>query len=343
MPFMPIDVAAHILPAGYYERLQRLPTFYMAQRVKGIPCLYDLGIRFRIMDRFPGYRQILSLAIPPLDRLGSPEATADFARLANDELAAIVDAHPDRFAGAWAGLPLNHPDASLRELERISRAPAFTGIQVYSNVAGRPLDEPATLQVIEEAIRCGLPILLHPARGATDHPDYAGEDRARYDLWSIFGWPYETTIAMARLVFTGLFDRHPDAVIIAHHLGAMAPYFAGRIDNGYTAFGTRGEDPPPGQPAATLVHPPQWYFPRFYADTALSAAAQAIRFGIGFFPNDHVFFGSDTPFDREGGSWFIRETIAALDACGLDPARRRMIDEENIRRVLARRESAARA
>ncbi len=337
---MRIDVAAHILPARFYARLQQLPTFYMAERVSTIPCLYDLTTRFRVMDQFPEYRQIVSLSIPPLDRLASPDATPDFARVANDELGAIVDAHPDRFAGAWAGLPLNNPEASLRELERISRYPAFTGIQVYSNVRGRPLDEPATLEVIEEALRCGLPILLHPARDAADRPDYTGEDRARYDLSSIFGWPYETTIAMARLIFTGLFDRHPDAVIVAHHLGAMAPYFAGRIDNGYTSFGPRGDDPPPGRPAVRLAHPPQWYFPRFYADTALSAAAEAIRLGIGFFPQDHVFFGSDTPFDREGGTWFIRETIAALDRCGITPAHRAMIDEGNIRRVLARRESA---
>ncbi len=343
---MRIDVAAHILPARYYARLKELPTFYMAERVNRIPCVYDLSVRFRVMDQFPEYRQIVSLSIPPLDRLGSPEGTAGFARLANDELAAIVGAHPDRFAGAWAGLPLNNPEASLRELERIARNPAFTGVQIYSNVRGRPLDEPATLEVIEEALRGGLPILLHPARDAGDRPDYAGEDRARYDLWSIFGWPYETTIAMARLIFTGIFDRHPDAVIVAHHLGAMAPYFAGRIDNGYTSFGPRGGDPPPGRPAAAqrdLAHPPQWYFPRFYADTALSAAAEAIRFGIGFFPHDHVFFGSDTPFDREGGTWFIRETIAALDRCGLTPAQRALIDEGNIRRVMARRESAKRA
>ncbi len=337
---MRIDVAAHILPPRYYERLQQLPPgFYMARRVKGIPCLYDLNARFRVMDQFPEYRQIISLAIPPIDRLGSPEATAELARLGNDELARLVDAHPDRFAGAWAGLPLNDPEASLRELERISRNPAFAGVQVYSNVAGRPLDEPATLAILEDTVRRRVPIFLHPARTATDLPDYREEERARYDLWQIFGWPYETTIAMGRLVFTGLFDRHPDAVIVTHHLGAMIPYFSGRISGGYRQFGTRSEETGGERLPVPLKHPAEWYFTQFYADTALFGCPHGVRCGLEYFPPDRVLFGSDTPFDPEGGPGYIRETISDLDRAGLDPERRKMIDEGNFRRVQARRAS----
>ncbi len=335
-----IDVAAHILPARYFARLQQIPGFYMSKRVKGIPCLFDLGVRFRIMDGFPEYRQVISLAIPPIDRLGPPDATPALARLANDELAALVEAHPDRFAGAWGGLPLNNPEASLRELERLAGHPAFVGAQIFSNVAGRPLDEPRTLDAIEEALRRRMPLFLHPARSATDLPDYAGEARSRYDLWQIFGWPYETTIAMARLVFTGLFDRHPDAVIITHHLGGLVPYFAGRISGGYDQFGTRSDEAQVERLPVPLAHPPQGYFTRFYADTALFGAPHAVRCGLAYFPPERVLFGTDTPFDAEGGTRYIRETIAALDQSGLEPARRRMIDEENLRRVLARRASA---
>lgn len=336
---MRIDVAAHILPVKFFERLQKLPPgFYMAKRVKGIPCLYDLDVRFRIMDRFPEYRQVLSLGIPPVDRLGAPEVTAEFARLGNDELAGLVETYPDRFAGAWAALPLNSPEASLRELERISGSRAFAGVQVYSNVAGRPLDEPATLGIIEEVVRRKFPIFLHPARTAAERPDYAGEDRARYDLWQIFGWPYETTIAMGRLVFTGLFDRHPDAVIVTHHLGAMVPYFSGRISGGYRQFGTRSDEPEGERLPVALARPAEWYFTQFYADTALFGSPHGVRCGLEYFPPDRLMFGSDTPFDPEGGPGYIRETIADLDRAGLDPARRQMIDEGNFRRVQARRE-----
>ncbi|HLW61016.1 MAG TPA: amidohydrolase family protein [bacterium] len=333
---MRIDVAAHILPDGYFARLQHFPGFYMSRRVKGIPCLWNLDTRFRIMDGFPEYQQVLSLAIPPIDRLGPADATPDLARAANDELADLVASHPDRFAGAFGGLPLNNPDASLRELDRVDRDLRLIGVQIYSNAATRPLDEPGTLAVIEEALRRRLPIFLHPARAA-DHPDYAEEKTSRYDVWQIFGWPYETTVAMTRLIFTGLFDRHPDAVIITHHMGAMAPFCSGRISGGYDQFGSRSPEDRVEQLPVRLAHPPQWYFPRFYADTALFGAPHGVRCGLDYFPPDRVLFGTDTPFDVEGGSRYIRETIAALDACAIPPDQRRMIDEGNLRRVLARR------
>jgi predicted TIM-barrel fold metal-dependent hydrolase len=331
-----LDIAAHVLPEGYFARLQEIPRFYMSRRIKGIPCLWDLDTRFRIMDGFADYRQVLSLVSPPLERLGPPEATPALARLANDGLARLVGAHPDRFAGAFGSLPLNNPDASLAELERLDQM-GFVGVQIFSNVAGRPLDDPGPFTVIEEAVRRRLLIFLHPVRAAADHPEYANEPMSRYDLWQIFGWPYETTIAMARLVFTGLFDRSPDAVIITHHMGGMAPHFAGRISGGYDQFGTRSpEDRVETLPVA-LAHPPQWYFPQFYADTALFGTPHAVRCGLAYFPVDRVLFGTDTPFDVEGGSRYIRDTIAALDACGLPPAERRAIDEGNLRRLLARR------
>jgi len=336
-----IDVAAHILPERYYARLQQMPGFYMSRRIKGIPALWDLGARLRIMDGFAGYQQVLSLAIPPLDRLGSPDVTPDLAKLANEELARLVDTHPDRFAGAFAGLPLNNPDASLDELNRVDRDPRFLGVQVYSNVAKRPLDEPASIAVIEEAVRRGLPIFLHPARAA-DHPDYGNEETSRYDVWQIFGWPYETTVAMTRLVFTGLFDRHPEAVIITHHLGAMAPYFSGRISGGYDQFGTRSPEGRVERLPVRLAQPPQAYFTKFYADTALFGSPHGVRCGLEYFPIEQVLFGSDTPFDAEGGTRYIRETIADLDAAGLPADRRRLVDEGNVRRLIARRREMSR-
>lgn len=333
---MRIDVATHVLPARYFERLQRIPGFFMAKRVKGIPCLFDLNVRFKVMDAFGEYRQILSLALPSIDRLGPPEVTPDLARAGNDEMAEIVAAHPDRFAGAFGGLPLNNPDASLRELERLASSPAFFGVQIHSNVAGRPLDEPATLEVIEEAARLRMPIFLHPARAA-NFADYVTEKQSLYDVWQIFGWPYETTIAMARLVFTGLFDRHPDAVIITHHLGAMVPYMTGRMNGGWEQLGTRGAEGETETLPVPLAHPPAWYFRRFYADTALFGCPQGVRCGLAYFPPDRVLFGSDTPFDPEGGPRYIRDTIADLDESGISAEHRQMVDEGNFRRLAAER------
>ncbi len=297
-----------------------------------IPCLFDLDVRFRIMDQFDGYQQILSLASPPLEGLGPVGVTVDLTRLGNDGLAALVRAYPDRFVGALGNLPLNDPGASVKELERLRRSPEFVGVQIYSNVCGHPLDSPGTLEVIEESLRHRMAVYIHPWRTA-NVADYAGETSSPHHLWQVFGWPYETTIAMARLVFAGLFDRHPDATIITHHTGAMVPYFGDRIKAMYDLFTAHGTDPAAGR----LARPPHWYFTRFYADTALNGGMHALRCALEYFPPERVLFGTDTPFDAEGGARNIRETIAALDASGLSIARRQMIDEGNLRRLLTNR------
>jgi aminocarboxymuconate-semialdehyde decarboxylase len=320
------------LPEEYFARREQIIPGAGVPSAKAIPCLFDLDIRFRIMDQFDGYQQILSLASPPLDGLGPVNVTENLTRLGNDGLAGLVRAHPDRFVGALGNLPLNAPEASLRELQRLQESPEFVGIQIYSNVCGRPLDTPETLDVIEEALRFRMPIYIHPWRTANG-ADYVGETSSAHYLWQVFGWPYETTIAMARLVFAGLFDRHPEATIITHHTGAMVPYFGDRIKAMYDLFNAHGADRVTGR----LAHPPHWYFTRFYADTALNGGVHALRCALEYFSPERVLFDTDTPFDAEGGSRNIRETIAALDASGLSTVRRQMVDEGNLRRLLTHR------
>ncbi len=221
---MKIDIFPHIFPPRFYERMLEVapPGLYMQKRVRGIPVLVDLDERLRIMDRYEGYVQVLTLASPPIEALGGPDLTPELARLANDGMAELVARHPDRFPGFVASLPMNNPDAALREIDRAVGQLRATGIQIFSNVNGRPLDEPEFLPIFERMAALGLPIWLHPARPAT-FADYPSEKRSRYDLWWAFGWPYDTTIAMGRIVFAGLFDRFPDLKIITHHMGAMLP------------------------------------------------------------------------------------------------------------------------
>ena len=159
-------------------------------------------------------------------------------------------------------------------------------------------------------------------------------------LWQIFGWPYETTIAMARLVFTGLFDRHPEAVIIHAPPRGDGAAFRRADERRLRAVRTRGAEGEVETLPVPLGHPPAWYFRHFYADTALFGAAQAMRCGLAYFPPERVLFGSDTPFDPEGGPRYIRDTISDLDESGISAEHRRMIDEENFRRLAAERAKA---
>jgi aminocarboxymuconate-semialdehyde decarboxylase len=125
-------------------------------------------------------------------------------------------------------LPLGDPDAAMREIERAVGELGARGIQLFSNINGKPLDTPEHLALFDRMAAFDLPVWLHPYRGAA-MSDYASETTSKFEIWWTFGWPYETSVAMARLVFSGIFDRHPHLKVITHHLGAMAPYFEGRV------------------------------------------------------------------------------------------------------------------
>jgi aminocarboxymuconate-semialdehyde decarboxylase len=330
-----IDVFPHILPRPYFDRMLTVapPQLHMGKRMRGIPVLVDLEQRLRIMDRYEGYLQVLTLASPPIEVIAGPGVTPDLARLANDSMADIVTRHPDRFPGFVASLPMNNPEAAVAEIDRAIDRLHATGVQIYSNVDGRPLDGPEFEPIFARMAAKRLPIWLHPARSA-GFADYVGEKRSKYDLWWAFGWPYETTIAMGRLVFNGLFDRHPELAIITHHLGAMLPYFEMRAAGGLDQLGTRTDDPDDMAALGRLRRRPYDYFKMFYGDTAVFGSAAALECGLAFFGADRVLFGTDMPFDPEQGPGFIRDTIGAMERARVGAEDRVKIYEGNARRLL---------
>ena len=333
---MRIDAFPHILPRRYFDRMMAAssgPASYMQKRTSGIPVLYDLDARFRVMDLFADYVQVLTLAQPPIETLGPPALTRDLARLANDEMADLVRRYPDRFVGFAAGLPMNDPDAAVREADRAIAELGALGVQLNTNVAGLPLDDARFAPLFARMAELDRPIWVHPARGAT-MPDYPTEERSKYELWWVFGWPYETAMFMSRLIFSGVLDRHPNLRILTHHGGGIVPHLAGRIGPGLDQLGLRTPDEDLTAVARALKKRPFDYYTMFYGDTALFGAEHALRCAIEFFGIDHTLFGTDMPFDPEKGPQFIRETIANLDALGLSAADRKRIDEQNARRVL---------
>lgn len=327
---MKIDIFNHILPPRYFDEMIRVcDDEQTLKRYVAIPMLVDLDVRLRAMDEFEGYRQVLSLASPPVEALAGPETTPAMARCANDGMARYCRDYPDRFPGFVASLPMNAPEAALDELHRSVGELGARGIQVYSNAAGKPLDAPEFAPLFEAmATRYDLPIWLHPARGP-EFSDYPGEDKSLYEIWWTFGWPYETSVAMARLVFSGIFDRLPGIKIITHHMGAMAPYCEGRIGPGWDQLGKRTADEDYGALLQSLEKRPYDYFKMFYADTALFGAAAATRCGLEFFGADRVLFSTDSPFDPEGGSMYIRETIRVVDDLDIPDADRTRIYHDN--------------
>ncbi|HUF64027.1 MAG TPA: amidohydrolase family protein [Verrucomicrobiales bacterium] len=329
-----IDAFCHILPSGYCEAVERLdgpalPKFRRAQR---IPCMSQIEERMRVMDAFPGYRQILTLASPPVEALAGPDRSPALAQRVNDELAALCRDDPGRFPGFVAALPLNHPEAAFQEAARAVTQLGALGILLYSNIDGHPLDEPPLLALVEEMGRRDKAVWIHPVRGIHT-PDYATEQYSRFDLWWAFGWPYETSLAMGRLVFSGLFDRYPDLVVITHHAGGVTPLMAGRLGPGLDLLGSRV---PPGLEAAVetpLRERPLDAFRRFHADTASFGAAETIACSRAFFGIDRLLFGTDMPFDPEEGPGYIRDTLAAILSLNWTPEDRSQVLAGNAQRV----------
>ncbi len=324
-----IDSFAHILPRRYLDRLERQLRssvsdaqlrYYREGVFRFNDVLSDLDARWRAVEAFGDYRQVLVLAVPPLEEAGPPAIAAELARLANDEMATLVAKHADRFAGFAAALPLNGTEESLREIDRACGEFGALGAQLFTNVLGVPLDDARFDPILARIETLDRTVWLHPTRGAS-FADYASESVSDYGLWWSLGWPYETAAALSRLVYSGAMERHPRLKVVAHHGGGMVPHFSARLGMG------------PGfrQVKDSLPRPPLEYFRRFFADTALFGAPHAMRCVVDFFGPDHVLFGTDMPL---GPPDAVEATMRDIDACDLAEGDRAAVYAGNAERLL---------
>ena len=331
---MMIDIFNHFMPKAYLDRLGAvIPGHVALTAFPRLKTLWDVDARLSLLDQFDGLQQVLSLANPPLELIAPPDQTPELARLANDSLAELCGRHPDQFPAFVASLPMNNIDAALAEIDRAVTSLGARGVQVFTNVAGKPLSAPEFRPIFQRMVTHDLPVWVHPMRGA-NFPDYADEQASEAEIWFSFGWPYETTACMTRLIYSGLFDELPDLKLITHHMGGMIPYFAGRISLGFRQifFGTPERNPVAEE--AGLKHRPMDYFKMLYADTALNGDVAATGCGHAFFGTSSCLFATDAPFDAEQGRGLIRNTIKAIEALPITAGRREMIFAGNARALL---------
>jgi uncharacterized protein len=276
---------------------------------------------------------VLSLANPPIELMGSPNRTPGIAQMANDGLAELTRKYPDRFPTFIASLPMNNVDAALIELDRAINTLGARGIQIFTNVLGKPLSAPEFRPIFRRMAEHDLPVWIHPIRGP-NNPDYASEQASEAEIWFTFGWPYETTAAVTRLIYSGIYDELPELKIITHHMGGMIPFFAGKIGLGFSQifFGTMDENPLARQ--SGLKKQPVDYYKMLYADTALNGAQAPTVCGHAFFTTPHCLFATDAPFDSEQGRALIGGTIAAVKALDLAADEQARILAGNARALL---------
>jgi aminocarboxymuconate-semialdehyde decarboxylase len=334
---MRIDAYTHFMPATFYQKLVDSGAVDIGKRMRSIPAIYDLDHRRKMVESFPDYAQIISYPMPPVETLAkSPDELEEYCKIINDGLAEICAKYPKQFPGWVAQASPAIKDAGVRETERALKNGAL-GIQIYTNIAGRPLDEPAFEPLFAAMNQNGRPIWLHPARGA-NMPDYLSETKSKYEIWWAFGWSYETAAAMARLVFSKTMDKYSNLKIIVHHFGGIVPMLEGRIGPGWDVLGQRSSDEDYGAVLKSLKKRPLDYFKHsFYSDTAVFTAKAATVAGFDFFDRDKIVFASDCPFDPEGGTMYIRETLRILDELKLPKAEREAVDRGNLERIAGRK------
>lgn len=201
------------------------------------------------------------------------------AQLIHDSLAGVIAKHPTRFRGLCV-LPLQNEKAASEELDRCVKKLGFKGILLYTNLAGAWCDEPQFQWIYARAEELGVPILLHPAKPMTT------EQVKGYELTSTLGNMFENTIAIARIIASGLLDKHPRLKLVCPHLGGTLPYISGRMDHQLTVL-KRGPQ--------NLQRKPSEYLRSIYMDI-VSPLPEAMRFALDFSGADKLLFSSDHPW-----------------------------------------------
>lgn len=308
---MVIDAFTHVYPEGYLAFLRRLarPT-----RVEDFPNLHDIQAKIEDMDRHGIDKQVLTLSTPALNVFSPAEAreAREAARIANDGIAEVVARRPERFVGV-ATLPMNDVEDAVEELDRAAGSLGLRGVQIFSHANETPIDDARFFPLYDRIAELDLPILLHPVGG-----DYNARTHD-YMLWLTMGWPFETSVAMARLVYSGFMERYPTLKIVTHHLGAFVPYLARRIEDISRTLEKTG--------ASRLRLPALAYYKRFYGDTAVHGHKTALAEGYDFFGPDRILFGSDYPFVA------LEETVASVGEWNLSSEEREKILGGNARKL----------
>jgi len=337
---MRVDAYTHFFPKKFFDRFMEVAADYkdMGKRVRAIRALHDLDHRKKIVDRYKDYAQILSYPQPPIESFAkSPAQIDEFMRMITDGFAELCAKERDHFPGWVAQIALGAPDAGVAEAERAINQLGALGVQIYTNVIGKPLDRPEYELFWRKMNELGKPVWIHPARGA-EMPDYRDEKKSLYEIWWTFGWSYETAAAMARLVFSKTLDNNPNLKIIVHHFGGIVPMLEGRIGPGWDVLGSRTSDEDYVSLRKSLKKRPLDYFKQdFFADTAVFGGVPATKCGLEFFPIDKILFASDCPFDPEGGTMYPRLTLQILESLNLPKSDQDKIYFQNLERITGKK------
>lgn len=314
-----IDLHAHDFPVEVWALLSELyPETFQLDAVANAPALigymgskmpvWDAQSRIAEMDQAGVSMEVLSL---PFIYATLDEHAPEICRRVNDAYAGMQTLAPKRFRG-FAHLPFNNVDAALRELSRCIDELDFGGVAITSNIGGRYLDEADFEPFWKEVNRRRVPVFMHPI----ESPCYKDVFRS-----AILSFPFDTTLAIARLVCSGLYERYPDIVLIAAHQGGALPFLSYRLDAGLSQAHAHGW---------SIKAPPSTYLKKLYLDTATVWDEAAFRCAHDLVGSEQMVFGSDS---FAAGPQFRKKMVDFLERAELSSEQREKIYHHNIERV----------
>ena len=311
---MKIDSHAHIYPLRYLEELKKCNLVFPFSVT---PKMYDPEERIRDMAIMGVDKQLLTLGPPGMDLEGAdPKITVLLSKIANDEIAGLVKKYPQKFIGL-ANLPLQEPEAAVTELERGVKELDLKGGAIFSNVKGRALDNPEFLPLFAKAAELNIPLFIHPAS-----PRFR-EGLSEYRLDIIIGFLFDSTLAVTRIIFSGILEKYPTVKLVLVHLGSTLPYILPRLDVESSLM----QKFLPNY-RLDIQRPPSEYFIRsIYIDTVSHHPPAYIcaRDTCGI---DKILLGSDYPYSL----WEL--TVKAIADLPLPQEEKEMIYAGNLSRLL---------
>lgn len=303
-----VDFHNHYYPPAYLDAIRSGPSNYtVTEDDQGNPVLHspgdknyivpghrDLDVRLAAIDAAGVHLQVLTFTAPGT-LIETPARSAELAPLVNDRLASVVAEQGRRFS-ALATLPLNSPTAATVEFERATTELGLPGAMLFGNVNGTPLSDQRFWPIYERASERESVLYIHPT-----YP-MGVEAMSEYWLMPLVGFLFDTTLAAAGLVYSGVVERFPGIRWVLGHLGGAIPYLAERLDRGYDAF---------EECRAHISQPPSTYLREFYYDT-VNFDPKSLRLAIDFAGVDHVVAGSDYPH-QIGSLEKMIQSIEALE------------------------------
>ena len=333
-----IDGYTHNIPPTYLKQVAQSsnpevskPARATADRCASHPNMIDFDTRFADMDKYGISKQVTCIyqGIDPNHLpVEDPMEQLKLCKMINDDMAETMRKSNGRVT-ALGTAPLRAlEDGGVEEMDRAIKDLGLRGFMAVTNVGGEPVDHFKPFW--DEANRLGVAVYLHPVDPitATSRP-YEDE----YDLMHVLGWPFETSLTMARLVLSGTMSRNPNLRIVAHHLGAMIPFFSGRINESYDKEMSMVK-PEQGFGEVKGKKSAMEHFDGFYYDTAIGGNIAAVEMTRDIFGAKKIVFGTDYPFGPKDGIKRLEGYPKLVEDADFTDEEKRMIFEENITKLL---------